>query len=40
MMLKIKFDEEPAADVVSKEKYDRLFEHATILEDTVRKYQK
>lgn len=47
LMLKIKFDQEPKADVVSKEKYDelndryhRLLESANILSDAVHEYER
>ena len=32
-------EEQPTADVVSKEEYDMLFEHANILAEEMRKYQ-
>lgn len=36
---KKKIDDMPTADVVGKERYDRLLENANILADAVRKYQ-
>lgn len=38
--VKKQIDEQPTADVVPKEKYDRLLENATILADEVQKYEK
>ena len=38
-MAKVAINEQPTADVVDKERYDRLLENATIISEALKKYQ-